>query len=101
MELQPEGFGYSYSYDYLPEDVGSARYDGWFIDYYACTFPTEDRARIMEYACMEGNAHYFQSDIMQSKLKTLCEGIRQAFGLEKAQESFLWEQYLREPLTNQ
>jgi hypothetical protein len=48
----------------------------------------------MEYACMEGNAHYFQSEIMQNKLKTLCEGIRKAFWLEGYQEPLLWEQYL-------
>ena len=47
---------------------------------------------------MEGNAHYFQSEIMQNKLKTLCEGIRKAFGLEKYTAPLLWEQYLTEPL---
>ena len=35
---------------------------------------------------------------MQNKLKTLCQGIRKAFGLEKYQEPLIWEQYLIEPL---
>lgn len=99
--LNPEGCEYFEDYtSYLTADV--AQYlqeeDRAFIDAYSMSYPREDRARIMEYACMEGNAHYFQSDIMQSKLKTLCEGIRKAFRMEKYQDAFLWEQYLREPL---
>ena len=50
----------------------------------------------MEYACTEGNEAYFTSEIMQNKLKTLCQGIRKAFGLEKYQEPLIWEQYLKE-----
>ena len=69
-----------------------------FIDAYSMSYPREDRARIMEYACMPGNEAYFQSEIMQNKLKTLCKGIREAFGLKNSAESFLWEQYLKEPL---
>ena len=70
-----------------------------FIDAYSMSYPREDRARIMEYACMAGNEAYFQSEIMQNKLKTLCKGIREAFGLQNSAESFLWEQYLKEPIT--
>ena len=100
--LNPEGCEYFEDYtSYLTTDVSEylQEENRAFIDAYSMCYPREDRARIMEYACMEGNAHYFQSDIMQSKLKMLCEGIRKAFGLEKAQESFLWEQYLEEPLS--
>ena len=70
-----------------------------FIDAYSMSYPREDRARIMEYACMPENEDYFQSEIMQNKLKTLCQGIREAFGLKNSTESFLWEQYLKEPIT--
>ena len=35
---------------------------------------------------------------MQKKLITLCKGIRDAFGLKKSPENFLWEQYLNTPL---
>ena len=96
-ELNPSGFAYDYDYianlsrnssAYLQD---SSRY---FIDNYSMSFPKEDRARIMEYAMTEGNAAYFQSSTMQSKLKLLCEGIREAFGLKKSPETFLWEQYL-------
>ncbi len=100
-ELNPTGFSYDYDYvanqsrnsgEYLREE---SRY---FIDMYSMSFPKEDRARIMEYAMTGGNASYFQSAAMQAKLKLLCEGIREAFGLRKSPETFLWEQYLNESL---
>lgn len=46
--LQPEGFSYSYDYAQVPT-LNSDTY-GWFIDGYSGTFPTEDRARVLEYA---------------------------------------------------
>lgn len=100
--LNPEGCKYFEDYtswrtadvsQYLQEE------DRVFIDAYSMCYPREDRARIMEYACMPGNDHYFTSEVMQNKLEMLCKGIRKAFGLEKVEESFLWEQYLAEPLT--
>jgi len=66
----------------------------YFIDTYAMTSPVEDRVRILEYASMPGNDHYFASKAMQKKLQTICKGIRKAFDLEDG--SFLWEQYLQE-----
>lgn len=100
--LNPEGCKYFEDFtSYLTADV-SQYLEGEnraFIDAYSMCYPREDRARIMEYACMEGNAHYFQSEIMQNKLKTLCQGIRKTFGLTKYEEPLLWEQYLSNPLT--
>lgn len=96
--LNPKGFAYDYSYinnqfredyQYLEEDTRA------FIDMYAMSFPNEDRARVMEYAMMPDNAAYFASDTMQAKLKTLCAGIREAFGLNNYTEPLLWEQYLK------
>lgn len=99
--LNPEEFQYFEDFtSYLTADV-SQYLEGEnraFIDAYSMCYPREDRARIMEYACTEGNAHYFQSEIMQNKLKTLCEGIRKAFGLDNYTEPLLWEQYLAENL---
>lgn len=99
--LNPKGF--DYDYDYI---VNAGRLDSeyttdenrYFIDTYSMSLPKEDRARIMEYGCMEGSENYFRSEAMQKKLKTICEGIREAFGLEASKEVFLWEQYLNEPL---
>lgn len=95
-KLNPSGFAYDYSYitneyrdpkNYLdPENRA-------FIDIYSMSYPKEDRARIMEYAMMEGNEAYFTSKTMSRKLETLCKGINRAFGLSDS-EDFLWEQYL-------
>ena len=99
--LNPADFEYDYDYGrnasrdgslYLQEDTRS------FIDTYAMSFPKEDRARIMEYAMTGGNDSLFESWAMQKKLITLCKGIRDAFGLKKSPENFLWEQYLNTPL---
>lgn len=94
-DLNPKGFRYDLSYisnqgredfQYLEKANRS------FIDMYSMSFPKEDRARIMEYAVMSGNESYFESDTMQAKLKTLCDGIREAF---KLKGTYLWEQYLK------
>lgn len=99
--LNPKGFAYDLDdqknlsrdgSEYLREDTRS------FIDTYAMSYPREDRARIMEYACTPGNESYFQSEPMQRKLRTLCEGIREAYGLKKSPEKYLWEQYLYVPM---
>ena len=58
------------------------------------SFPKEDRARVMEYAMLPGNEKLFQAPALQAKLQALCDGIREAYGLEDAEDSFLWEQYL-------
>ena len=96
-ELNPKGFAYDYDYITNMTRDGSAYLQDsnrYFIDTYSMSFPKEDRARIMEYAMTEGNEFYFQSTAMQAKLLALCQGIREAFGLRKSPETFLWEQYL-------
>ena len=94
--LNPPGFLYDNNYitnqnrqdeQYLQEA------DRSFIDMYAMSFAMEDRARIFEYACLPGNEGYFTSATMQEKLRRVCSGIRQAFGL--TEESYLWEQYIQ------
>ena len=99
--LNPSGF--EYDYDYIANasrNAGEYLRDAerCFIDTYSMSYPKEDRARILEYAMTEGNESYFQSKVMQSKLKQICVGIREAFGLKKSAETFLWEQYLAESL---
>lgn len=102
-KLNPREFEYTYD-DTAAEVLADSEYllddARYFIDVYAMAFPSEDRASIMEYAMMEGNESYFASEPMQKKLRTLCIGIREAFGLEKSSEIFLWEQYLEKPLAD-
>lgn len=91
--LNPKGF--DYDYDYIANQYrGEDEYPGAFIDTYAMSYPTEDRARIFEYAMTEGNEDHFTSDTMQQKLAALCTGIRRAFGLTESEDFFPWEQYL-------
>ena len=99
--LNPTGFEYDYDYvtnlsrdpvTYLQGEERS------FVDTYSMSYPKEDRARILEYAMLPNNHEVFQSLPMQRKLTTLCKGIREAFGLVQSPETYLWEQYLKEPL---
>lgn len=99
--LNPEGFQYDNDYTANQSRDGSAWLKPgteYFIDTYSMSFPKEDRARILEYAMTPGHEALFQSPNLQAKLKQLCTGIREAFGLEQSGECFLWEQYLSAPL---
>ena len=100
-KLNPVGFEYDYDYSanalrdgraYLQPDTRS------FVDTYSMSFPKEDRARILEYAMTPGNEALFTASPLQFKLKTLCQGIREAYGLKQSQQTYLWEQYLVQPL---
>ena len=100
-EINPSGF--RYDYDFAANAVRNAgEYlrdaERCFIDTYSMSFPKEDRARVLEYAMTPDNEHYFQSETMQTKLLQICLGFREAFGLKKSSETFLWEQYLRKSL---
>ena len=100
-ELNPSGFKYDYDYAAnATRNAGEYLRDAerCFIDTYSMSFPKEDRARVLEYAMTPGNVDYFQSRVMQAKLKQICLGLREAFGLKKSPETFLWEQYLKESL---
>lgn len=99
--FNPSDFTYDLSYVANQERDGSKYLipgSQAFIDTYSMSFPKEDRARIMEYAMTDGHAELFQSSILQSKLRQICIGIREAFDLENSPEAFLWEQYLWKPL---
>lgn len=95
MALQPSGFYYSYSYDTLPADVHNSDYDGWFVDDYSCTFPTEDRARVMEYA-MYGWDYVFENAPLRAKLDYYCRCIRDCFDTTGWPEVTAWEKPLYE-----
>ena len=95
--LNPADFAYDMTYD-IHADREASSYlqdaDRAFISSYAMTYPREDRALILEYAMKDGCESYFTSPTMQNKLATVCKGIREAFGWEQVEGTFLWEQYL-------
>ena len=97
VQLNPKDFRYS------PEPaLHDARWladaERAFVDTASMYAPREDRARLMACAMMDGNAHIFESETMQKKLRQLCLGIRTAFELKNAPQPLLWEQYLKTPL---
>ncbi|MGN0978465.1 MAG: hypothetical protein ACI4PH_10465 [Faecousia sp.] len=99
--LNPSGFEYDYDYRTNAQRDAGVYLRGEtraFIDTYSMSYPKEDRARIMEYAMLPGNKELFRSEILQNKLLTLCQGIREAYGLKKSEEVYVWEQYLEKPL---
>lgn len=95
--INPEGFAYDNNYITNADRTDTAYIEGenpYFIDLFSMSYAKEDRARIFEYACMMGNRDFFQSTVLQEKLRRVCKGIRDAFDLEKVEDTFLWEQYL-------
>ena len=92
-KLNPEGFAYGEGKAEYLEGAQRA-----FADMDAMTSVVEDRARIFRYAMEAGNEEMFSSEIMQEKLKLLCEGIRKVWKWRKEEVSYPWEQYLTESL---
>ena len=96
-DLNPESFVYG-------ETVADAYLTGAdraFADEQSMSSVTDDRSILFYHAMKEGNSAVFQSPVMQAKLKKLCLGIRDAWRWEDRKETFLWEQYLTEPITPQ
>ncbi len=97
-QLNPRGFEYTYDYaaNLLREDYTDDLTH--FIDLASMSFPTEDRSRIFAAAVLPGNGAYFENSGLQKKLQRMCEGIREAYGLEETPGILPWEQYLDTPL---
>ena len=84
------GYSYDYSVEHYLEDYES------FVDSYSTISPTEDRARVMEYAMMDYGVWTFEdADILVAKLAYYSRCIRDAFDTEGWPEMLPWEQYLR------
>lgn len=99
--LNPANFAYDNDYNVnLSRDGSKWMQSGkeYFIDTYSMSYPKEDRARILEYAMTPGHEGLFASPNLQSKLRQLSIGIREAFDLGATNGPFLWEQYLQEPI---
>ncbi|MBQ2558536.1 MAG: hypothetical protein II553_05950, partial [Lachnospiraceae bacterium] len=76
----------------------SKKDDIWFTDIYARTYPTEDRARIME-ALMEYPegmlTEYLSCPHLRAKAECLCAMIRAAFpSIAACREPVRWERAL-------
>lgn len=94
-KVNPSGFEYENAYTTHASKANSKYLSGnrrYFINAFSLSFPVEDRATIFEFAITPGNEECFESKYMQVKLRRICDGIRDAFGLKG--ESYIWEQYL-------
>ncbi|MGN0985860.1 MAG: hypothetical protein ACI4OU_05135 [Candidatus Enterenecus sp.] len=79
LALQPAGFQYAWSYRNIPDSVTEYYGSGYFVLDYSCTFPTEDRATLME-AAMTGAGYEFEgSPALLAKLEYYCRCIRDCF----------------------
>lgn len=97
FRLNPSDFDYDNSYIKNLDRAGVTYIETpkpYFINLFSMSYAKEDRATIFEYACMPGNEEYFEAAVLQEKLRRICKGIREAYGLKKAETEFLWEQYL-------
>lgn len=97
FRINPSDFDYDNNYVTNLERTDTKYIEGenrYFIDLFSMSYAKEDRATIFEYACMPGNEEYFQAPVIQDKLRRICKGIREAYGLKKVETVFLWEQYL-------
>jgi len=114
-QLNPEDF--SYYYGYIDEDGVSYQFSGseiytsmndaawfmgdysdvYFIDSYAKTWPTEDRARIMENLFGIGETNpCFMGNNIRRKAWIYSEMIRNVFNSSEWKEPPIWEQRLLE-----
>ena len=90
--LNPSWFsGYSYTYSWEQEVLDYT----CFIDSYSTISPTEDRARVLEYAMVQYDYDYFEEGtVLAQKLAYYCQCIRDAFDTTGWPDTVLWEQYL-------
>lgn len=93
LALQPDGFDYAYSYWEMPEHTSMYIDSGYFRDSYGCTFPTEDRAELME-AAMCGEPIFADNEKLREKLEFYSKCIRDCFDTTGWPEVTLWEQPL-------
>ena len=94
--LNPEGFVYgTVDKTYLTGDTRA------FADEISMESATDDRSRILWQAMLPDNGELFQSEIMQKKLLLVCQGVRDAWNLERKTETYPWEQYLTQSIAYQ
>ena len=99
--LNPPGFSYDYGFDAYDAGTDAGQwtlYGGtdtaYFVDDYARTFPSEDRARIME--TVMGDDFYAQqlmeSEPLRAKLRLMCDAVRADFDTT-GWDTPAWEKY--------
>jgi hypothetical protein len=95
LTLQPEGFHYAMTYTEVPEDLLHFMESRYFITDYALTYPTEDRARLMESAMCNFTWDFEPGSGTRRKLQYYADCIRDCFDTEGWPETTSWEQVLK------
>jgi hypothetical protein len=93
-QLNPKGFTYSTANTAETMSKYLDPISRVFADAIATTYPHEDRCRVFYNAMLPNNGDMFVSPYMKQKLLRVCTAIREAYGLEKKTETYIWEQYL-------
>ncbi len=90
--LNPSWFpGYTNSYAWSQDVLDYT----CFVDSYSTINPTEDRARVLEYAMVNYDYNCFENAAtLTRKLEYYCQCIRDAFDTTGWPDTVLWEQYL-------
>ncbi|MBR5022058.1 MAG: hypothetical protein IKY18_02520 [Oscillospiraceae bacterium] len=96
--LNPAEFVYANVADVEPNPKYLQGNTRAFVDAEAMTSISEDRRSIIYNAMLADNAEMFRAPTMQAKLHRICIGIREAYDLQKSENTYLWEQYLETSL---
>lgn len=98
----PEGFVYIQDESvYTPTEEQKPFLEGEqraFVDFSSMQYPRIDRATIFAEAMKGENTDLFAYPGIQSKYLRICEGIREAYNVEKVKDGYPWEQYLTEEM---
>lgn len=94
LDLQPAGFHYAQSYVTMPDALLSFLEGDHFVYYYSMTYPTEDRAVLMEEAMALNQDLFAAGSGRRAKMQFYADCIRDCFDTTLWPETTLWEQVL-------
>ena len=92
--LNPDGFEYAYEYEGFDEWTLEGEEAEYFIDAYSMVSPTEDRARVMEFALNGSDWVFDDYPYLKEKLAYYSECIRDSFDTTGWPEVTAWEEAL-------
>ena len=90
LTLQPDGFYFPYSYVDKPEELEKFVISGYFARQYSMTFPTEDRATMMDFT-MVFKAALKDNPGLEKKMQYYAACIRDCFDTTGWPEKTVWE----------
>ena len=94
LDLQPEGYEFPWSFADVPDYVYEAAENGYFISAYGGTYPTEDRAMLLEAAMIGYYAPFEMNATMMEKLNYYSACIRDCFDTTGWPAVTRWEEPL-------